>query len=474
MAEELKPDICVIGGGPAGIRLAVAAAGAAVPVVLIDQGTFGGANLTDGGIPSKALLAAANEYETLRRGPAFGVTAASLEVDFGTLREHIRSVRQAVAATMSAERLAALGVTVISAAATFTDRRTVTAGDAVIRARRTVIATGAVLDPPRIAGLDAAAFLTAEAAFDLAGKPARLVVIGANPRALELAQAYNRLGVETTVLDEQPAFAGEDPELAAIVLARLRAEGVQMRDGAKIASVGRHVGGISVSLIADEGEVIVDGSHLLVETGRKPRIDGLGLDAAGIMHDSSGITVDRLLKTTNRRVYAIGDAIAGPALVSRAEYEADYVARAILYRLPFRERSLFVPAVAFTDPALARLGLSEAEARERYRDIRVLRYPFVENDLAQADRQAEGAIKVITTRRGRVLGAGIVGHGAGELIALWSLAVARRLDIASIARFVPPYPSRSEISRRAALAFHGPGLTPPWRQRIIEFLRKFG
>jgi pyruvate/2-oxoglutarate dehydrogenase complex dihydrolipoamide dehydrogenase (E3) component len=475
MAEELEPDICIIGGGPAGIRLAIAAAEAGAPVVLVEKGTLGGANFREGGIPAQALLAAANEYEALRRGPAFGVTAQSLAVDFAGLRDHIRSVREAIAPNLSAERLAALGVTVIGAEAAFSDAKTVIAGDAVIRARRTVVATGAAPAPPRIAGLDRVPYLTPETAFELAVKPDRLVILGANHRALELAQAYNRLGVETVIVDEAPALAGEDPELATIVLDRLRAEGVQIRDNAKIASVAAPAGGgITMSLIAAEGEVLVEGSHLLVESGRRPRVEGLGLEVAGIMHDASGITVDRLLKTTNGRVYAIGDVIAGSPLVSRAEYEADYVARAILYRLPFRENSRLVPCVTFTDPALARLGLSEAEAQERHRGTRVLRYPFIENDLSQAERRPAGVIKVITTSGGRVLGAGVVGHGAGELIALLSLAVGRGLDIAGLARFVPSYPSRAEVARRVALTYYGPGLTPPWRQRIIELLRKFG
>ena len=474
MAEELKPDICVIGGGPAGIRLAIAAAAAGVAVVLVEKTALGGANFLDGGIPAQALLAVANHYETLRRGPAFGVTAQSLAIDFAAVREHIRTVRQAIAPTLSAERLGALGITVIAGEAAFTDRRTVAAGETIIRARRTVIATGAVADPPRIAGLDKVPYLTPETAFDLDSKPARLVVLGANHRALELAQAYNRLGVETAVVDEGPALAGEDPELATIVLDRLRAEGIDIRDNAKITGVGKESGHLTVSLMAAEGEVVCDCSHILVENGRRPRIEGLGLDAAGIMHDRTGITVDRLLKTTNRRVYAIGDAIAGPSSVSRAEYEADYVARAILYRVPFREKSRRIPFVTFTDPPLARLGLSEVEAEMRHRGFRVLRYPFVENDLAQAERRSAGVIKVITSKGGRILGAGIAGHGAGELVGLWSLAVARRLNIASLARFVPPYPSRAEIARRVSLTFYGPGLTPPWQQRIIEFLRKFG
>jgi len=474
MAEELKPDICVIGGGPAGIRLAIAAAEAGVPVVLVEKSVLGGANFLDGGVPAQALHAAANQYETLRRGAAFGVTAEDLAIDFGGVREHIQAVRRVIAPTLSAERLGALGVTVISAEAAFTDRRTVAAGDNIIRARRTVIATGAIPEPPGIDGLDKISYLTPETAFDLTIKPDRLVILGANHRALELAQAYKRLGIETAVVDEGPALAGEDPELATMVLDRLRAEGVEIRDNAKITSVVKEKGRITVSLLAADGEVVCDCSHVLVESVRRPRLEGLGLDAAGIMHDRTGITVDRLLKTTNRRVYAIGDAIAGPSLVSRAEYEADYVARAILYRLPFREKSRRVPFVTFTDPALARLGLSEAEAEIRHRGFRVLRYPFVENHLSQAERRSAGVIKVITTRGGRILGAGIVGHGAGELVGLLSLAVGRRLNIAGLARFVPPYPSRAEIVRRVALTFYGPGLTPPWRQRIIEFLRKFG
>src|SRR6516162_551640 len=167
MAEELKPDICVIGGGPAGIRLAIAAAAAGVAVVLVEKTALGGANFLDGGIPAQALLAVANHYETLRRGPTFGVTAQSLAIDFAAVREHIRTVRQAIAPTLSAERLGALGITVISGEAAFTDRRTVAAGETIIRARRTVIATGAVADPPRIAGLDKVPYLTPETAFDL-------------------------------------------------------------------------------------------------------------------------------------------------------------------------------------------------------------------------------------------------------------------------------------------------------------------
>lgn len=479
MAEELTPDICVIGGGPGGIAFAVTAANSGVPVVLVEKGRMGGANLAWGAVPSKAFIAAANYYDALRRGPAIGVTGAPLQVNFGKVNEHIRSVVEAVAPNLSAERLAALGVRVIAASARFADRNTVIAGEVTIRARRFVVATGSVPVLPDLPGLDGVDAMTVEAAFDVTRKPSHLLVLGADSRGLELAQAYNRLGVDATVIDEDTVLAGEDPELVASIVERLSVEGVRFRVGSKITGFARRRGGIRVTVSgaggeADGGEITVDGSHLLVVKGRAPNIADLGLENAGISFGPSGIVVDRQLRTTNRHVYAIGDVVAGPALVGRAEQGADRVLRSILYRLRSAGRPAPVPAVTFTDPALATVGLGEAAARGKHKDVRVFRHPFVENDLSQAERTAHGMVKIVTDRRGRLLGAAIVGRDAGELIALWSLAIANRFGIDQILSGVPPYPTRSEISRRVAAAFHGPGLTPAWRRRIIEFLRKFG
>lgn len=474
MAEMLTPDICVVGGGPAGIALATRAALNAVPVVLVEKARTGGANLASGAIPSKALIVAADQYELLRRGPALGVTGAPLQVNFGKVSDHICSVGEAVAPHVSAERLAALGVRVIGAAARFLDRRTVIAGEFTIIARRFVLATGAIPSLPDIPGLADIDYMTPENAFDLTRKPGHLLVLGANSHALELAQAFNRLGVDTTVIDTLPALPDEDPELSGIVLDRLRAEGIRIRDRATIAGVARRRGGVRMTIIEAEEEVAVDGSHLLVAAGRAPNVANLGLEVAGIARDPDGVTVDRLLRTTNRRVYAIGDVIAGPPSASRGEYQAERVLHSILYRLPRRDRLSDVPVVTFTDPGLARIGLNEADARRREPKLRVLRFPFIDNDRAQAERMPTGIIKVLTNRRGDILGAAIVGHEAGEQIALWSLAVANGLDIDAMAGFMPPYPSRAEISRRVAETFRGPGLTPHWRRRIIEFLRKFG
>lgn len=474
MAEMITPDICVVGGGPAGIALALRAAREAVPVVLIEKGSPGGADLSYGSVPSKALIAAADHHDLLRRGPTFGVTGAPLQVNFGKVSDHIRSVCNAVGPRVSAERLAALGVRVISAPARFLDRRTVLAGEFTIIARRFVVAAGAIPAVPDIPGLTDVEYMTPESAFDITRKPGHLLVLGAGSYALELAQAYSRLGVDTTIIDSNAALPDEDPELATVVVDRLRAEGVRIRDRVTISGIVKRRGGIRVTVVEEGTEIPVDGSHLLVVAGRLPDVADLGLAAAGIAYNDQGVTVDRLMRTTNRRVYAIGDVVAGPAVAARGDRQAELVLRSILYRLPKRGFSTDVPVVTYTDPGLARIGISESEARRRNDKVRVLRFPFVENDLAQIEHMPVGFIKTIVSRRGRVLGVSIVGRNAGELIAPWSLAVANRLNISAIAEMVTPYPSRSAISKSVAECFDEVGLTRQLRRRIIEFLRKFG
>lgn len=474
MSDEHTPEICVIGGGPGGIALAVAAANQGLPVILVEKDRLGGANLREGGVPTAALLAAAELHDTLRRGPAFGVTGAPLQVNPGKVYEHVRAVAAAVAPNVSAERLEAFGVTVIRGEGRFVDRRTIVAGEATIRARTFVIATGGVPAPLFYEGLDTIETLDVASALDVSRKPAHLMVLGAGARALALAQACNRLGIDASVINSDAALPGEDPELVAPLLDRLRAEGIRVRDGADIVAFGRRKGGVRVTIREDGEEVAVDASHLLVVPERAPNVEGLGLDAAGIAHDPSGIVVDRTLRTTNKRVYAIGDVVAGPASANRAEHHAAIVFRTITGRRPAGDAESGIPFVVFTDPELARVGLGETEARARHKLVRVLRVPFAENDLSQAERTTAGLIKVIATDRGRILGAGVTGRGAGEIIALWSLAIASGLTIDAIRSFPAPYPSRADISRRAAIAFDRPGRTPLRRSGMFSFLQGSG
>jgi pyruvate/2-oxoglutarate dehydrogenase complex dihydrolipoamide dehydrogenase (E3) component len=310
--------------------------------------------------------------------------------------------------------------------------------------------------------------------FDLTAAPRHLIVIGAGPVGLELAQAFRRLGSAVTVLDAAEPLAREDIECAAVVLDALAGEGIALRSNVAVARVDAVDAQIRVVVRSGDGEATLEGSHLLVATGRRPNIDDLALEQARIARDRGGIVVGKGLKTSNRRVYAIGDVAGRGEFTHLANYHAGLVVRNALFRLPARVQENVVPRVTFTDPELAHVGLTEAQARSRYRAIRVLRWPYHENDRAQAEGTAAGHIKVVTGKRGRILGATIVGAGAGELITVWTLAVSRRLNIRALAGIMVPYPTLTEIGKRAAITYFTPGVTNIWVRRIIDLLRRFG
>ena len=476
MGEILKPDICVIGGGSGGLSVAAAAAVLGVPVVLIERHKMGGDCLNTGCVPSKALLAAAKRAELMRNAGVFGVSASAIEVDFAKVHDHVQRVIAAIAPVDSAERFNGLGVRVIKGHAKFKDRRTVAVGDEFeIRARRFVIATGSTAALPPIPGIDQGPYLTNDTVFDLTERPDRLIIIGAGPIGLEMAQAFRRLGSEVTVLEAAAPLAKDDPECAAIVLDQLEREGVVIRGGVKVTGVKHASNSVAVTFEGGGGEEAVEGRYLLVAAGRKPTTDGLDLEAAGIRYDRSGIFVNKKLKTANRRVYAIGDVAAKQLQFTHAaNYHAGLVIRNALFRLPVKVNNGAIPWVTYTEPELAQTGMTEAQARARHYPIRVLRWPYHDNDRAQAERETHGHIKVITYKDGKILGATIVGAQAGELIAMWTLAIAQGLNIRAMTGIVLPYPTLSEIGKRAAIDYFTPSLTSPRVRRIIAWLRIFG
>ncbi len=474
MAEQLTPDLCVIGAGSGGLSVAAAAAALGVPVVLIEKHKMGGDCLNTGCVPSKALIAAAKRAETIRSAAPFGVKARA-NIEFHEVSDHVQGVIAAIAPNDSKQRFTALGVRVIDGEACFRNPGTVVVGDKFeIKARRFVLATGSSPSVPPIPGLDKTPYLTNETVFEGRALPKHLIVVGAGPVGLELAQAFRRLGSEVTVLEAAAPLAKEDPECAAVVVDRLGREGVVIRSGVQIARVRRVRTKIEVVLAGEQGEETIEGSDLLIATGRQPNLDGLGLDAAGIKHERSGIVVDKRLRTTNKRVYAIGDVAGALQFTHVANYHAGLVIKHALFRLPVKVNASAIPRVTFTDPELAHVGLTEVQARERYRTIRVLRWPYHENDRAQAERETTGHIKVITTKKGVILGATIVGAAAGELITTWTLAIDQGLNVRVFAGIVVPYPTFAEIGKRAATTFFLPRLTSPWVQRILRFMRRFG
>ena len=474
MTEVLNPDICVIGAGSGGLSVAAAAAAFGVPVVLIEKGKMGGDCLNYGCVPSKALIAAAKRAELARRTASFGVAMLRPTVDFGKVHDHVHNVIAAIAPNDSKERFTGLGVRVIEGAARFKDRKVVTVGDIEIEARRFVVATGSSPAIPPIPGLAQTPHLTNETVFDLKQCPAHLVVIGAGPIGLELAQAFRRLGAEVTVLEAARPLAKDDPECAAIVLDQLAREGVRIRAGIEIKRVESAPPKVRVITAGGGAEEAIEGTHLLVAAGRQANVAGLDLEAAGIKYERRGIIVDSGLTTSNRRVFAIGDAIGAAQFTHIANYHAGIVIRRALFRLRAKVNEDVIPWVTYSDPELAQVGLTEEAARKRHREIRVLRAPFHDNDRAQTERETHGHIKVITTKKGLIVGATIVGAHAGELITTWALAIGQQLKVRAIGELIVPYPTFAEVGKRAAITYFTPSLTRPLLRRIIAVLRRFG
>lgn len=474
MEEVLQPDLCVIGAGSGGLSVAAAAAQFGVPVVLIEKGLMGGDCLNYGCVPSKALLAAGKRAEAVRTAGAFGIDVIEAQVDHARVHDYVHGVIAAIAPNDSAERFTGLGVRVIKAQANFLDKTTVEAGHYLIRARRFVVATGSSPVIPPIPGLDEVPYLTNETIFDVNERIQHLIVLGGGPIGMEIAQAHRMLGAHVTIIDAATFLAHEDPEASRVVIDRLSESGVILRPGTRVERVEHAVQGVAVH-IGKQGETeIIKGSHLLVATGRKPNVKSLSLERAGVVHDENGIKVNQQLKTSNPSIYAIGDVTGGAQFTHLANYHAGIVIRNALFRLRPRVSATTIPRVTFTDPELAQVGLTEAEARKKYRRIRILRWPYADNDRAQAESVTHGFIKVITRPNGEILGCTIVGPEAGELLQLWVMALERKLRIGDLTGLVLPYPTLSELSKRVAYTFYQPSLTKRWFRRLIDLLRRFG
>lgn len=473
-STSLSVDFCIIGAGSGGLSVAAAAAAFGQRVVLIEKHKMGGDCLNYGCVPSKALLAAGKRAHAIRSSAPFGITSQQPVIDYRAVQTHVREVISAIAPNDSVERFTGLGVQVITAAGRFVDAKTVAAGDFRITARWFVIATGSSPAAPPISGLSDVPYFTNETIFDNAQLLPHLVVVGGGPIGLEMAQAHRRLGSNVTVIEAAKALGRDDPEMAIIVLQRLRAEGIEIIEGAQVTSVARTASGITATTSRDGVTRVIDATHILVAAGRRPNTSELGLEAAGIAVDKKGITVNAGLVTSNRRVFAIGDVAGGPQFTHIANDDAGIVIRRALFRLPAKTTSRAVPWVTFTEPELANAGLSEADARTKFGKINVLRWPYHENDRAQAERETIGHVKVITDKGGRILGASIVGAHAGELIQMWSLALSQRLKIKAMTGWISPYPTLSEINKRAAFRYYATAAGNPFVRKIIALLTKLG
>ena len=469
--EKIKTDVCIIGAGSGGLSSAAGASQMGAKVVLIEGHKMGGDCLNYGCVPSKALIAAGKHAYAMTDGKPFGIKPVVPESDYAAAKDHVSKVIETIAPVDSQERFEGFGVHVIREYGSFISPTEVQAGDTVINARRFVIATGSSPLVPPIPGLQDVDFYTNETIFDLRERPHHLLIIGGGPIGMEMAQAHRRLGSDVTVIEGLKAFGNDDPELASVVIHRLKSEGIEIAEGAmadKVTQVGSNI-----RVQTKDGRSFT-GSHLLMAVGRKANLDKLNLDAAGIETTRTGVKVDASLKTTNRKVYAVGDATGGLQFTHVAGYHAGIVIRSALFGMSAKASNAHIPWATYTDPELAQIGLTEAQAREIHGDaLTVSRFEFEENDRAIAQGTTEGLIKVMIVKN-RPVGASIVGPHAGELISFWSLAIANRMKMGQIASAVVPYPTLAEVNKRAAGAYFAPKLFEnPRLRRIVGFIQRW-
>ncbi len=465
-------DLVVIGGGAGGLVVAAGGAALGAKVAVVEKHRLGGDCLWFGCVPSKTLIKSARIAHEIRHADRWALAPGSPQPDLARVMDRVARVIKGIEPNDSPEHFRGLGVEVILGGGRFVAPDVFEVDRRRLSAKAFVIATGSRPSVPGIAGIETTPYLTNETVFDLREPVPALIVIGAGPIGCELAQAFGRLGSEVTLIDvASQILPREDADLAAVVVRQLAAEGVRLCLGASIEGVGGRQGEVRVTLrTADGASIVVAGSHLLLAAGRSANVEDLGLDRAGVRTDQGRLVLDERLRTTNRNVYAIGDAAGGYQFTHVAEHHAGIVLRQALFRMTWTRPSTVVPWCTFTDPELARVGLSEAEAKQRGTAHRVYRFAFDEIDRARAEDDAAGFAKIVTDPKGKLLGAAIVGAHAGELIAEYALALSRGLRAQDLSGVIHAYPTFAQINRRVADQRLKEGLTPAskrWIQRIF-------
>jgi pyruvate/2-oxoglutarate dehydrogenase complex dihydrolipoamide dehydrogenase (E3) component len=468
-------DLIVIGGGTAGLVTSAGAAGIGARVALIEQDRLGGECLWTGCVPSKALIACARAMHATCTAGRFGVHVPTAGVDFRRVMQWVHEAQRRIEPHDSPERFRSLGVDVVRGTARFVGERTLRVDGRVMSANRIVIATGSKPTVPPIDGLSEVPFLTNETIFSLERRPETLLVLGAGPIGLELAQAFARLGTTVRVLEAVPQLLPrEDEELAKLLGQQLAAENVEILLGTKVTRVSREEPTIRLSAQrADGTPVTVEGDALLVATGRVSNVALLEAERAGVETAKAGIVVDERLRTTADGVWAAGDVTGGLRFTHVADYQARLVVRNAFFPLASKADYSAVPWVTFTEPELAHVGLTEREARARHGDrVCVWRRPFEDVDRAITDGETQGMVKLITDRKGKILGSHILGHGAGNLIGEVALAMKHGIPAAKLGNTIHAYPTYPEAIKQAAEGYYKSRFRGPIRTIARWFARR--
>lgn len=464
-------DLCIIGGGSAGLSLAAGAAQLGVDVTLIEKGTMGGDCLNTGCVPSKALLAAAKRAYHAQHSEAFGLTA-QVKIDYAAIRNYVQNVISTIAPHDSVERFESLGVKVIQDKAEFISPTEVKAGYHTIQAKYFVIAAGSHPFIPPIPGLLGTPFLTNETIFTHPTLPQSMLVMGGGPIGLEMAQAFNRLGTQVTVVEGLNILGRDDPETVGQLKKILETEGIKLLEGHLVERVTHSDKGFILDCLTAQGVIKLSGEQLLVAVGRKPNLENLGLEKASIIYTPRGIEVDKALRTNHKHIYAIGDINGKIAFTHAGNLQAGIVLQRLCFKLPVTFNIHDIPWVTYTDPELAQAGLSEAELKAQGIDYEVLQIPLNTNDRALCEGETNGVTKVLISK-GNVKGVTLLAPQASDLLPLWLPMLNGKLSLADVSRLTFPYPSRGEWLKKTASTYYSPRFFSTATKSLVKFLMKF-
>ncbi len=470
-------DLVAVGGGVGGLVAAVGAAQLGARVAIVERGKLGGDCLNYGCVPSKGMIRSARLAAEARRLAEFGIETGEVRVNFPRVMRRMKEAQAHIGEHDAPERFEAMGIEIIFGAGKFADGRTFEVNGRKIRARRFLLATGSSPFVPETPGLAEVPYLTNESVFDLTEQPRRMAVLGAGPIGLEMAQAFQQLGTEVEVLELMPKLLPRlDPEMAEVLRGALERSGLKLHFEVKVNRVEKAGEEIRIHSDTPEGPKTFTCDALLAAIGRKANVEGLGLEAAGVTYNPRGVETDDALRTSNPRIYAVGDLRGKFHFTHVAEYEAGVALRNMLFSEPFglplpflKKKATYhaVPWAIYTSPEAAHVGMTEAEARGAMSGVQVLRFPMKEVDRAVLDGDTEGFCKVICDAKGRLLGADLVGHSAGEILHEYALAVRKRLHVREIIDTIHVYPTLAQVNRRTAGRYYAEKLfTPAFRRKM--------
>lgn len=452
-----KYDLVVLGGGTAGLVSAAGGAFLGAKVALVERDKLGGDCLYYGCVPSKALIKSAKIASLMRRAKEFGINEVPVEVDFPAVMERMRNAIQTISPHDDPARFRKMGVMVyLGNAASFNSPHEVAVDGEVLKAKSVIIATGSHSIVPPIEGIQETGYITHVEALELKELPRSIVIVGAGPIGVEFAQLFARFGSRVTLISSRPApLPHEDDDVRFALRHYLEADGIDFKGGYRAVSVRRENGEKVVVASNKRGESIeARGEEIFIAAGRAPTVDGLGLENAGIELDGKGIKVDEHLRTTAPNVYAAGD-ITGKYLFTHiADFQAKTALSNALFPVKTKINYRVIPWATFTDPEVARVGLTETEARAEHSEVQVFSYPFNDLDRAITDGETNGFVKIVTGNKGKILGGHIIGPEAGNLIHEIVLAMQNDIPVQGLSRTIHVYPTLSEGIKRASDSYY--------------------